>query len=81
MERQHHILLRIILITFAFSMVISLSGCSKLPQVSPPTGGLISNCANNSTTDMYSCGIQFTVSSTSGNIQTSGISVIVANPQ
>ncbi|MHB1645221.1 MAG: hypothetical protein ACYCSW_01750 [bacterium] len=67
-----------------FSAAISLSGCHKKPPSSPPPPAVSSNCAQNATTattKMYSCGIQFTVSSTSGNTQTSGVSVIVANPQ
>ncbi|MHB8282362.1 MAG: hypothetical protein ACYDDE_06115 [bacterium] len=64
-----------------FSTAISLSGCPQ--TTSPPLTQPVvsSNCAQNPTTKMYSCGIQFTVSSTSGNTQTSGVSVIVANPK
>jgi hypothetical protein len=88
MERQQHILLRIILATLLFSITISLSGCrfggggATSPTLSSPVSG---SCAKNVTTGMYSCGIQFMVSSTSGNnqrnSQISGVSVIVANPQ
>ncbi|MHB1679738.1 MAG: hypothetical protein ACYCTB_04405 [bacterium] len=63
-----------------FSTAISLSGCPTQPP-SPPPSAVSSNCGHNTTTNMYSCGVQFTVTSTSGNSQTSGVSVIVANPQ
>ncbi len=81
MKRQRHILFRIILATLLFSSAISLSGCKKVKKPLPPPPLVSSNCAQNPTTSMYSCGIQFTVNSTSGNTQTSGVSVIVANPK
>jgi hypothetical protein len=82
MERQRHILFRIKLATLLFSSAISLSVyCGGGPTTPIPPLLVSHNCAQNTTTSTYSCGIQFTVNSTSGNTQTSGVSVIVANPK
>ncbi|RZD14083.1 MAG: hypothetical protein EVJ47_07560 [Candidatus Acidulodesulfobacterium ferriphilum] len=80
MER-HRIPLRIILAALIFSAAVSLSGCLKPPPPPPPPPAASSYCNKNTTTKVYSCNINFTVTNLAGYSQTGGVSVIVANPQ
>ena len=74
--RRHRIRSLIILAALIFSTAVSLSGC---PHISPPPP-VSSYCNPNSATKVYSCNINFTITNLAGYSQTSGVSVIVANP-